>query len=157
MPLSEHSSLLVSAAKLLAEYGISFLSLCFIHTYRWQMKDIPVVNHGRHTILRLDLIFNTWAQGGLTCGAIDEPRKSSKAIDERVIINFCNKNVVIARFCDKNGFFYPIYIYMCIYFYVCILCFIYFSVLLIAFLLYRKLFCSIDSFSVLSIDFLFYR
>jgi len=51
-------------------------------------------------------------QGGITCGAIDEPRKSSKAIDERVIINFrdknvviarfCNKNVVIARFCDKN-------------------------------------------------------
>ena len=27
-------------------------------------------------------------QGGITCGAIDEPRKSSKAIDERVIINF---------------------------------------------------------------------
>ena len=41
-------------------------------------------------------------QGGITCGAIDEPRKSSKAIDERVIINFRNKNVVIARFCDKN-------------------------------------------------------
>ena len=29
-----------------------------------------------------------WWQGGITCGAIDEPRKSSKAIDERVIINF---------------------------------------------------------------------
>ena len=41
-------------------------------------------------------------QGGITCGAIDEPRKSSKAIDERVIINFRDKNVVIARFCDKN-------------------------------------------------------
>ena len=41
-------------------------------------------------------------QGGITCGAIDEPRKSSKAIDERVIINFCDKIVVIARFCDKN-------------------------------------------------------
>ena len=39
-------------------------------------------------------------QGGITCGAIDEPRKSSKAIDERVIINFRDKNVVIARFCD---------------------------------------------------------
>ena len=36
-------------------------------------------------------------QGGITCGAIDEPRKSSKAIDERVIINFRDKNVVIAR------------------------------------------------------------
>ena len=32
-------------------------------------------------------------QGGITCGAIDEPRKSSKAIDERVIINFRDKNV----------------------------------------------------------------
>ena len=41
-------------------------------------------------------------QGGITCGAIDEPRKSSKAINERVIINFRDKNVVIARFRDKN-------------------------------------------------------
>ena len=41
-------------------------------------------------------------QGGITCGAIDEPRKSLKAIDERVIINFRDKNVVIARFRDKN-------------------------------------------------------
>ena len=41
-------------------------------------------------------------QGGITCGAIDEPRKSSKAIDERVIINFRGKNVVIARFRNKN-------------------------------------------------------
>ena len=41
-------------------------------------------------------------QGGITCGSIDEPRKSSKAIDERVIINFRNKNVVIARFRHKN-------------------------------------------------------
>ena len=41
-------------------------------------------------------------QGGITCGPIDEPRKSSKAIDERVIINFRDKNVVIAHFRDKN-------------------------------------------------------
>ena len=41
-------------------------------------------------------------QGGITCGAIDEPRKSSKAIDKRVIIDFRDKNVVIARFCDQN-------------------------------------------------------
>ena len=34
--------------------------------------------------------------------AIDEPRESSKAIDERVIINFRDKNVVIAHFRDKN-------------------------------------------------------
>ena len=42
------------------------------------------------------------SQGGITCGAIDEPRKSLKAIDERVIIRFRDKNVVIARFRDKN-------------------------------------------------------
>ena len=42
------------------------------------------------------------SQGGITCGAIDEPRKSSKAIDERVIIKFRDKNVVIAHFRDKN-------------------------------------------------------
>ena len=41
-------------------------------------------------------------QGGITCGAIEDPRKSSKAIDERVIINFRDENVVIARFRDKN-------------------------------------------------------
>ena len=39
-----------------------------------------------------------------------------KAIDERVIINFCDKNVVIAHFCGKNGGFIP-FIYTCIYFY----------------------------------------
>ena len=42
------------------------------------------------------------SQGGITCGAINEPWKSSKAIDERVIINFRDKNGVIARFRDKN-------------------------------------------------------
>ena len=47
----------------------------------------------------------TTLQGGITCEAIDEPGKSSKAIDKRVIINFCNKNVVIARFRDKNEVF----------------------------------------------------
>ena len=49
-------------------------------------------------------------QGGITCGAFDEPRKSSKAIDERIIINFHDKNVVIARFRDKNGVLSYIYI-----------------------------------------------
>ena len=44
-------------------------------------------------------------QGGITCGAIEDPRKSSKAIDERVIIDFRDKNVIIARFSDKNGGF----------------------------------------------------
>merc|ERR1712107_9149 len=75
-------------------------------------------------------------QGGITCGAIDEPRKSSKAIDERVIINFRDKNVVIARFRNKN-------VYQQLF------CSIdRFSVLSKAFLFYRKLFCSIHIFSV---------
>ena len=68
---------------------------------------------GSNPIL-VDIFAHTWVreaknfignQGGITCGAIDEPTKSSKAIDERVIINFRDKNVVIARFCDKNGGF----------------------------------------------------
>ena len=58
---------------------------------------------------------HTVYQGGITCGAIDEPRKSSKAIDERQL------------FCSIDSF----------------------SVLSIDFLFYRKLFCSIHSFSVL--------
>ena len=41
-------------------------------------------------------------QGGITYGTIDEPRKSSKAIDERVIINLCDKNVTFVCFRDKN-------------------------------------------------------
>ena len=49
-----------------------------------------------------DPILPTIDQGGISCGAINEPRKSSKAIDERVILDFCDKNVVIARFRDKN-------------------------------------------------------
>ena len=44
-------------------------------------------------------------QGGITCEAIDEPRKSSNAIDKRIIINFRDKNVVIAHFRDKNEAF----------------------------------------------------
>ena len=47
-------------------------------------------------------VFISHYQGGITCEAIHEPRKSSKAIDKRVIINFRDKNVVIARFRDKN-------------------------------------------------------
>ena len=53
-------------------------------------------------------------QVGITCEAIDEPGKSSKAIDKRVIINFCDKNVITARFRDKNEVFvlFIIYIYI---------------------------------------------
>ena len=47
-------------------------------------------------------MMNSVSQGGITFGVIDEPRKSSKAIDECVIINFRDKNVVIAHFRDKN-------------------------------------------------------
>ena len=42
------------------------------------------------------------SKGGRTCGAIEEASRSSKAINEHVIINFCDKNAVIARLRDKN-------------------------------------------------------
>ena len=54
-------------------------------------------------------------QGGITCEAIDEPGKSSKAIDKRVIINFRDKNVIIGRFCDKNEVFVLFILYILIY------------------------------------------
>ena len=57
------------------------------------------------TAITLPQVMTCSAQGGITCGTIDEPRKSSKAIDERVIIDFRDKNVIIARFSDKNGGF----------------------------------------------------
>ena len=63
--------------------------------------------------------------GGITCEAIDEPGKSSKAIDKRVIINFRDKNVVIAHFRDKNEVFILCFLY--IYFYIC---FIYFYIII---------------------------
>ena len=44
-------------------------------------------------------------QGGVTCRTIDEPRKFSKAIDERVIINVRDKNVITVRFIDKKNVF----------------------------------------------------
>ena len=64
-------------------------------------KCKTVVKH----FLYLALVICSMGQGGITCGAIDEPTKSSKAIDERVIINLCNKNVAIAHFRDKNDVF----------------------------------------------------
>ena len=45
------------------------------------------------------------AQRDITCGAIDEPSRSSKAIDKHIIINFCDINVVIACFVTKMMFF----------------------------------------------------
>ena len=59
-----------------------------------------------------NLLLHPWYQGGITCGAIDEPRKSSKAIDKRVIINF--RNCVFLR--QKRGFcFIYWYIYILVY------------------------------------------
>ena len=71
----------------------------FFTPSRDNYTDVALVNE-------LSSAMDTLSQGGITCGAIDEPRKSSKAIDERVIINFRDKNVVIAHFRDKNYLFY---------------------------------------------------
>ena len=68
--------------------------------YQW-LKKYSLWRLHISTLWRKQWCF-TLHQGGITCGAIDEPRKSSKAIDERVIINFRDKNGVIARFRDKN-------------------------------------------------------
>ena len=51
----------------------------------------------------VDKMTSTCGQGGITCGAIEDPRKSSKAIDERVIINVI-KNTVNAVFKTKIMF-----------------------------------------------------
>ena len=44
-------------------------------------------------------------QCGLICGAIEESTRSLKAIDERVLINFRDKNAVFTHFRDKNAVF----------------------------------------------------
>ena len=44
-------------------------------------------------------------QGGITCWAIEKASRSSKAINERVIINFRDKNAITGRFRDKNDVF----------------------------------------------------
>ena len=67
-------------------------------------------SHARVTSIKF-----TKQQGGITFEAIDEPGKSSKAIDKRVIINFHDKNVVIARFRNKNEVFVLFIIYILIY------------------------------------------
>ena len=50
-------------------------------------------------------IHNADNQVGITCGAIEEASRSSKAINEHVVIKFRDKNAVTARFCDKNDVF----------------------------------------------------
>ena len=52
------------------------------------------------------IIFCYPDQGGITCGAINEASRSSKAIEKHVIMNFRDKNVVIVCFHDKIMFFY---------------------------------------------------
>ena len=87
-------------------------------------------------------------QGGITCEAIDEPRKSSKAIDKRVIINFRDKNVVIARFCNKNEVFFHLFshIYSTHHFSIIIsICFYKVTFYFILFYLFLIAFCYIDS------------
>ena len=49
--------------------------------------------------------WNSVGQGGIICGSTEEASRSSKAIDERVIIDFRDKNAVIARFRGKNDVF----------------------------------------------------
>ena len=44
-------------------------------------------------------------QVGINCGAIDEASRSLKAIDNRVIIDFLDKNAVTALFRNKNYVF----------------------------------------------------
>ena len=72
----------------------------------WAQQDVFVRSAApRAMFLKRNYIgsfYSDTGQGGITCGAIDEPKKSSKAIDKRVIIEFRDKNVVIARFRDKN-------------------------------------------------------
>ena len=63
---------------------------------KWNWKD-RAAEHARRSMWkggkksRFLKEFGSTGQGGITCGAIDEPRKSTKAIDERVIINFRDK------------------------------------------------------------------
>ena len=51
-------------------------------------------------------IHNADNQVGITCGAIEEASRSSKAINERIIITFSDKNALTAGFRDKNDVFY---------------------------------------------------
>ena len=56
---------------------------------RYFLKNLAVTDS---FAMNLDTV-----QCGITCGAIDESSRSSKAIDKRVIINFCDKNVAESR------------------------------------------------------------
>ena len=71
-----------------------------VETSAWKDKNIKSASVSARWKPKI-----TAKQGGITCGANNEPRKSSKAIDKRVITNFRDKNVVSARFGDKNEAF----------------------------------------------------
>ena len=83
---------------------------------------------------------------GMTCGAIDEPSRSSKAIDKCVILNLRDKKFRNCVFLRQKWCFLSLWQNVMI----CPLCSIdCHSVLSIAFLFYWYIFCSIDSFSFL--------
>ena len=76
---------------------LSIKCLCFLRLNRsfvFGRESLPLYLYSYfEKLLLFQMSFLCICQGGITCGAIDEPRKSSKAIDERVIINFRDKNV----------------------------------------------------------------
>ena len=115
----------------------------------------PNINHAPKYRTHAKISIHTPKQGGITCGAIEEASKSSKTIDERVIINFRDKNVVIAHFRNKNDVF-------CFYDKIndmswFIMIYIKMYDKNVAILFYQLPIFSIDSNSVLSIAILFYR
>ena len=77
-------------------------------------------------------------QCGRTCGAIDEPSRSSEAIDKRLFIDFRDKNAVndVFYFYDKMSWYDMIYI--------------------LWYVMYWMTKITINSYFVLSIAFLFY-
>ena len=70
----------------------SYLScLSYLYLSQWCPLHLPAATAAQN-------------QGGITCGPTDEASRSSKAIEKHVIINFCDKNAVIACFPDKMMF-----------------------------------------------------
>ena len=69
-------------------------------------------------MLKYNFKQHTPIQGGITCEAIDEPRKSSKAIDKRVIKIFATKMSYLRVFATKMGFLSYLFIYVYIFIYV---------------------------------------
>ena len=92
-----------SHSELVTKKHVNFRNVTLCLSQKFPESD-PRVWHRRY--ISLDLVYRICLrQGGITCGTIDEPRKSSKGIDERIIIDFRDKNVVIARFRDQNEVF----------------------------------------------------